>query len=431
MKTRFFATLLLLSLILSSTLQGQKIFREGFIINNNGDTIVGHVRFNFKAKRISQVVHFKQQESNSVTEYTPYDIAGYGYKNGNFFPSKDVFGYQKFVECYVSGKLSLYAFNHKIFIHKENEIVFTELTVTPYTLFTAEASYDYANYLEFLSAITSDIKNFTFPKNLKYKASELAPAIAEYNKLSKRRYTVYNREISEKLYKDANIYTGKLSYSFGVMGTYNLGQTTLASSGRNVILTPDNNLLKSFGSLGVFYNRQISRRYTNLWIQTELQLLRQNNYFYSEITRPTPFEINRFDVYTNQTSIKLPVSLKYSIVYKGFYPFVSVGLAYSYSIENKSDGILEVEKENKDIKVFNVNKPNATQSPSQVNAFLGIGAKRNIFRKTSVFIESRFEFSPKQSQVFDFNDYYSPYYLPRVSVIRNAFQVNFVFGIGF
>jgi hypothetical protein len=326
--------------------------------------------------------------------------------------------------------LNLYALNNKIFIQKD-EIVFTELTVTPYTLFTSEASYDYANFLEFLSAITSDVKNFEFPKNLKYKASELAPAVAEYNRLSRREYTVFNRIISEKLYKEANIYTGSLASSFGVLGLVNMGQTTVASSGHNVNLSPDDNLFKSFGSFGLFYNRQISRRYTNLWLQTELQFYRQNNYFYSEITRPNPFEINRFDISTSQSSIKFPVSLKYSIPYKGFFPFANIGLAYSYNINSKTDGILEVEKANKNIRIYNYNEPSVPESKSQVVAFLGIGVKRNLFMKTSLFFESRFEFSQKQSQVFDFNYYYSPYYLPRVSVIRNAFQVNFVFGIGF
>ena len=73
----------LFSIILFSTLTtySQKIFREGYVIKNNKDTLNGIIQFSESSKAPQKCI-FKRFDIAITIEYTPYEIKAFGYKNG-------------------------------------------------------------------------------------------------------------------------------------------------------------------------------------------------------------------------------------------------------------------------------------------------------------------------------------------------------------
>ena len=92
-------------------------FRNGYIVQNQNDTIRGQIAYQAYGKYLESCI-FK---SNGMErQYFPADIDGYGFDDGRYFASgisKD-----KFVEAHIIGELSLYQSDTTFFLKKGAEI---------------------------------------------------------------------------------------------------------------------------------------------------------------------------------------------------------------------------------------------------------------------------------------------------------------------
>ena len=78
--------ILFLSLI---DLKGQTVFRPGYVITNNNDTLRGLIDYRNETKSATTCV-FKESETSTAKEFKPFDIKGYGFTDNKYYVSKNV-----------------------------------------------------------------------------------------------------------------------------------------------------------------------------------------------------------------------------------------------------------------------------------------------------------------------------------------------------
>jgi hypothetical protein len=129
--------LLLLTLsfsFFSSLLFSQSQLKHGFIITNNQDTIYGLL--DNRGEIMNSIsCHFKKQDKDEITIFTPSDIGGYRFIDDKFYVSKEVtIGSErsiKFLEYLMHGIFDLYVlsenFETHYFIQKDGSADLIEL----------------------------------------------------------------------------------------------------------------------------------------------------------------------------------------------------------------------------------------------------------------------------------------------------------------
>ena len=115
MLKRFSFILLLLFFI--QVTNAQTHYRQGYIVQNDGDTLTGEIGYFSINKHYYRSCKFKSD--GEVTEYLPNEILSYGYDDRSFISG---IAENNFVEVLVSGDLSLYEFQDYFFIEKGDEL---------------------------------------------------------------------------------------------------------------------------------------------------------------------------------------------------------------------------------------------------------------------------------------------------------------------
>jgi hypothetical protein len=113
-------------------LNAQSDFRSGYIINNNGDTIFGNIDYRGDLL-MGRICRFKNSD-NSITTYSPTQIAAYRFNDGKYYISREIKGNVHFLEFLINGKVNMYYLRDEggdhYFIDKEgyemNEILYTQ-----------------------------------------------------------------------------------------------------------------------------------------------------------------------------------------------------------------------------------------------------------------------------------------------------------------
>ncbi len=118
MKNRF---LLFILLLIGTLTYGQTEFKPGYIITNSGEKQQGDIAYQSTTRNYISTFFKSKSE---VTEYGPNDISGFGYSDGRYFIAGIVEG--SFVEALVVGDLSLYRYQEKYYLQKENELELLE-----------------------------------------------------------------------------------------------------------------------------------------------------------------------------------------------------------------------------------------------------------------------------------------------------------------
>ncbi len=112
----------------SLMLTAQNDWKNGFIIQNNGDTIQGYLD-NRDSKSNAQKCYFKPDLEETTQEFTPSDLKGYRFIDGKFYISKTVKEIDPntpiFLECILISNLNLYYSKYEAphyFIEKDSTL---------------------------------------------------------------------------------------------------------------------------------------------------------------------------------------------------------------------------------------------------------------------------------------------------------------------
>lgn len=116
---RYFPYLLLLFLIGNIEAFSQNDYRNGYIINNNNDTIHGFI--NYKGNRANaKMCHFKKEINSEVQEFSPNDIKAYRFIDNKFYVSKLLkpdSNDKLFLEILIDGIADIYYYRDNIGEH--------------------------------------------------------------------------------------------------------------------------------------------------------------------------------------------------------------------------------------------------------------------------------------------------------------------------
>lgn len=143
-------TFLIVLLLLSQFILAQKDYRNGYVINISGDTLVGQIDYRGDVF-MSTHCNFKGN-NNVIINFTPSEISGYRFENGRFYITKKVKEEPLFLEYLVNGKINIYysrdGNGEHYYIDKEGE----DLIEIPF-----EEKEKYINNKKYLSESTKHV----------------------------------------------------------------------------------------------------------------------------------------------------------------------------------------------------------------------------------------------------------------------------------
>jgi hypothetical protein len=353
----------------------QKIFRDAYIVKNNGEILNGMAEY-APNQDIPAVCVFKRFDIAVEITYKPGDIREFGYISGNRYVSKIVENKESFYEVMVSGKITLFRKGSRFFLEKGlSGIVNLDKSPIEYSDGSGKQTFDgLASFLQYITGGKTGI----ISEKLNSK-KDLVPLVSEYNKKTGESYIVYNQEYTEEMLASESLRSGSNRNKFGVCAGMNIYYLSFSSETSQYLPDPEPEMSVTGG---LSYERMISRKNDKLAIKTGLLFLKQNFYSYSESTISSV--IYRDDAFFDFTGIKLPVLLQYSFKSGKFSQYVSGGLSYQIFIQKDYSHIREAEYTNHDIEISE--DASLAFRQGETSWIIGIGMKMRLVNSINLNI---------------------------------------------
>ncbi len=289
---------------------------QGWIVNNQGDTVRGVVK---EKASMADRVTFRPDDTTDFREFAPADIKAFYYGEGYYYKSVEVpieagKPERLFLWCMVEGTLSLYGYQDVFYLEKPSN-VFTKLGKKDET----KGNYlkEDKKYVGILNYMTSDcpkVKNRV--ERTKFEAGDLAKTVAAYNDcINPSAQTPSNPKIFRpKIQKGirAGIVASNVEFP-GEQIFYN---------------TLDFKTMTGY-TAGIFFNLALTK--STLFVQPELLLTKKGGYYEGPLGT---VGAGRVDVVG--TYFQVPVSLYYYPFGQKLRPFVSAGGIYGYATRLKA-----------------------------------------------------------------------------------------------
>ena len=425
MKIRNFIVIVLI--LNSINAYSQKVFRDGFIIKNNGDTLNGLVQFYVK-KTIADKCIFKRFDIASVVLYSPEQIKGFGYKDGNYYETHLVNGNRVFLECIIKGNISLYKYKKQLFVSKENkqlielrsELVVAEKNSAPYT---------YSNVAEFFKNYTEDRKGVNVPENLEVNENSIASIVKDFNGKDSSAYKEFNRTYTNSDFVSDAIMEGRNALTYGVINASRFSTTILESQPITYRFPKATSMsqFKSAWTFGVFSNYQLSRVSQSWYVQLELLYYRQNSYIYQVLYQAFPSQTHRIDLNYTMSSLSMPIAFRYKFPVKGISSFIDFGFSFDYIFRNYGRASLEVENDLHEVRTYYTDQFNKKINELRVlSPFIGFGFSFNVFDMRHLNVAARYNLGSMLEQEVTF-DYSSS---PVLMLTHDKFLFSLMISIG-
>ncbi len=143
----------------------QTDFREGYIIQHNGDTVFGKIDYRNDGL-MGRVCRFKANNATKSKKYLPNEIKAYRFVDSKYFISAKVLNKDSFLEYLINGKINIYYLRDHhgdhYFVQKEN----SGILELPYTEGNVQDDYGNVYYKQskkhigFLIALMTDATGF-------------------------------------------------------------------------------------------------------------------------------------------------------------------------------------------------------------------------------------------------------------------------------
>ncbi|MDN4165878.1 hypothetical protein QWY31_10205 [Cytophagales bacterium LB-30] len=117
----YFKVFFLLLAIISNSYKGysQRNFQPGFVITNQGDSIVGEANWKVSNSSYKECVFRDTANQENTVTYSPNELKGYGFYNGVRYTSYSLNNSLVFMRVIIQGKLSLYKYKGSFFVAKD------------------------------------------------------------------------------------------------------------------------------------------------------------------------------------------------------------------------------------------------------------------------------------------------------------------------
>lgn len=292
-----------------------------------------------------------------ILTYTAYQVKAYGFNDGRVYVSKEIQMEDTlkrvFLERLSSGKISLYYYRVKgvktYFIQKDTTLWMEVPKIN-------DAGEDYSKQL---LQLTEDCANVSDACKLTaYKKQAVAELISRYNNCKQKPFPFF-----------------KYGLFFGTI------QLKLELSGNN----PDILLSKlAFNAAKNLYFGFFAEAPIDM---SNLSVLSSVGIYKSSFSANVISDIYDIDALINQTTVKLPVLMRYNFPMRKIRPFVTAGINYSYNLRNETL-IFKAKKDNEIIQYFTPSEEKLIFD-HQLGYVYGAGLQCNIDYRRILFIEIR------------------------------------------
>ena len=291
-----------------------------------------------------------------MVTYTPYELNEYGFSNGQVFLSRNIRHGDTTIRVFLErlgegeGKASLYFYGGngmKTFYVEKDNMELVELTKK-----------DSVNqrYKDQLLKLTADCKKVANSCRLtRYTKVQLAEVISRYNDCVLKPFP---------------------HIKIGVLAGYEWSLVSLSTKSDKVLKNMEATYDRSV-FLGFFYEQPISL--SNYSFRTEVYFV-QHSYTLNYAT------VNEdFDLLMDHTSVRVPLTLKYTMSWNRFRPFLNIGGIYSYNL--KLDHVLYSATFDNNVIEINSRSPHALISKNELGYSIGCGLEFDVDYKRSVFLD--------------------------------------------
>jgi hypothetical protein len=389
MRSIKYSVLIAAVLFFALDLSAQKVFREGYIIKNSGETLTGLVEFSDN-QTIPDPCRFKRFDIARTVEYSPSEIKAFGYMNGNRYESWNIGSGPVFLEVIVTGKVTLFQRESKYFVSKDRGKP-VELKKGHMSFDTPSGTKEFKDITEFLAWITEG-RAGTISNNFDVK-SGIVTLITNYDRSTPDPYYIYKRSYTEKQLTQLAVKSGVNKTRFGIIGGMNYYMMNIKFDPNMTGLTQRDYCPTSQADMaptfGITLERVLLRRTDR--ISARVDMLYNSHKFYSYSQKDNVFGGTvRDDSWFSFTGVKIPVSVQYSITGSRLVPYVSLGAAYQLFLSKSYLHSSEIENSMHEISTY-VDQYMKLKS-SEVTAIGGVGCRLRITGKVNLHLMCMFEY---------------------------------------
>ena len=344
MKKLFLSLLLCITLINIAFSQSE--FRDGYIINLNGDTIYGSISFD-NSKNTPLSCLFKTKYNSELQSYSSSMIKAFCYHNGKYYVSKLFImnnkKYISFVEYLYHGKIDLYQLTINnidyYLIEKENEIPILMRNDDINSSLTNDVEEENSSIITVKQVDKNAKQSFDYRDKLKKILSDCPEIVPQIEN------TAYN---PKSIVKTLNLYQQKeypnqqtINYlKLNAQYSYEFTPVFAVTCRNSVIPINANYTVKSLKTnfspyLGIGINVKNNWiKYNNITLQYYGIVGYEHIDAASEIKYGTQYTLDRKSLLFNNS-----IGLSYNINIKSVITFASVGINGSYGIilDEKND----------------------------------------------------------------------------------------------
>ncbi|WP_324676323.1 porin family protein [Hymenobacter sp. GOD-10R] len=320
-------------LAFASIAQAQADFRPGYIVQASGDTLHGQVDYR-GAQRSARLARFRSAAESAVAEYTPAQLRGYGFADGKQYQTEPVAlagaaSEPFFLEVIVLGPASLLSLRSKddaehLYLRKAGQPM-QELIQRTEETFVNDIRYLH-NTNEFQRTLAASMQDCSVVQpsltKLRYSVGSLAAVVRQYNACVGGASSATSNPDEKNAFRFALIIGGQAS---------RLDIRRLNAATGNSIRG------KAQPTVGIAAHIALARLNPHLSVRLEALysplVVYKTEYDYKAAT----------DVYTThyqmeveQSSIRIPLLLRYTFPSKRVQPFIQAGVSGNALLQLKN-----------------------------------------------------------------------------------------------
>lgn len=408
---------ILITLLLSGlNLFSQSNFKEGYIVNLQGDTLKGYVDYNTASQNTKRCT-FKLSIEGKSTIYTPTEISSYSIVGVRHFDSRylEVADNNKvFIEKIISGNISLFKYHNSFFVQKNDTVLIPlERKVLKNVYKGAKKGNINTNkHLGILLFLMND------KPELK---SEIGRTL-----LNERSLTDLISKYNMKIGGPSQAFKSNLKWTkfqFSLKGGYLFSKLKINSNEHGIDYLLNGWDLAYAPTVGVSVDISSPRLYERV------KLTIGGNYYYTNyLTQHIQEEGNqeiRSNVKLEISTISIPLGLKYTIPINTFDLNFGIGIAFTITQEQT----LELEQDiiNGDVTSY-YTRSNFLDTRRQESYWLNMSINKPITNKLDGIIEFRIDKGRGISEEIIFED---ESYAYRTWVYPHTTNIQILIGIQF
>jgi hypothetical protein len=358
----------------------QTDFRNGFIITNKNDTLVGLVNYR-EGSKAYLVCDFKRLAGDNPVTYAPDSIKGYGFQNDKVFQSIEISIKGQppkvaFVEVIVKGVVSLYKYESTYFVEKDHGKLQQLLNETRMVEMEGIKVLRSTNqYISTLNVMLFDCATIR-PRIQRVPLEEegLTTLIESYNACKGDSSTAYK---SKKPW---------ITTSVGITGGVNISRMSFDEKSTFEYLAGTSSIFNS-PMIGLSLDAFAPRISERLSFHLEMMYFAATYRHYRKTEKPYITERNYVAIELQE--LRIPFGFRYTFPEKWVTPYLQLGASATFHLRSSSNRLRELETGNF-LQTFNSSEALPLRK-GQFGMWAGCGITKSVNHRFNAFAEVRGE----------------------------------------